>query len=64
MARIPEEEIERVKREVSLRSLLEASGVALTRHGVKDEAGRCPFHEGDETPSLIMKELKGTDKLN
>jgi DNA primase catalytic core len=59
MARIPEEEIERVKREVSLRALVEGAGVGLARHGVKDEAGRCPFHEGDETPSLIVTESKG-----
>lgn len=33
MARIPEEEIERLKREVSLERLAEARGVKLKRHG-------------------------------
>lgn len=52
MARIPEDEIERLKAEVSLVRLVEASGVALARHG-KDWLGRCPFHE-DKTPSLVV----------
>ena len=33
MARIPEAEIERIKREVSLERLVEASGIALKRTG-------------------------------
>lgn len=52
MARIPEDEIERLKSEVSLVRLVEASGVELARHG-KDWLGRCPFHE-DKTPSLVV----------
>jgi DNA primase len=60
MARIPDEEIERVKREVSLSAIVRESGVALARHGANgDEAGRCVFHEGDQTPSLIVTESKG-----
>mgnify|MGYP003390107713 CR=1 FL=1 len=39
MARVPEEELERLKREVSLERLAEAKGVALTRVG-KDLRGR------------------------
>jgi DNA primase catalytic core len=50
MPRIPESELERLKTEVSLVRLVEASGVVLQKQG-KDFAGRCPFHE-DDTASL------------
>jgi DNA primase len=60
MARIPEEEIERVKREVSVSALVRESGVELGRHGANgDLAGRCPYHSPDETPSLIVSEAAG-----
>ena len=52
MARIPETEIERLKNEVSVERLVEASGVELKRGG-KDMLGRCPFHE-DDTASLVV----------
>ncbi len=52
MARIPEEVIERLKREVSLVRLVELAGIELGRQG-KDFVGRCPFHE-DRTPSLVI----------
>ena len=44
MARIPEEEIERLKREVSIERLAEARGVKAQAHGA-DLIGLCPFHE-------------------
>ncbi|MGH8568255.1 MAG: CHC2 zinc finger domain-containing protein, partial [Gammaproteobacteria bacterium] len=47
MARIPEVEIERLKSEVSVERLVEASGVALKRTG-KDLFGCCPIHEDAE----------------
>ena len=53
MARIPEVELERLKREVSLTRLLESQGLALTRQG-KDLACRCPWHAEDETPSCVI----------
>jgi len=53
MARIPDDELERLKREVSIERLLEARGVALKRVG-KDLKGRCPFHGPDEDPSLSV----------
>jgi DNA primase len=53
MARIPDEELERLKREVSLARLIEAQGLALVRQG-KDLACRCPWHEGDATPSCVI----------
>jgi len=53
MARIADAELERLKREVSLTRLIEGEGIALTRQG-KDLACRCPWHEGDDTPSCIV----------
>lgn len=45
-------QIERLKAEISLQQLVEASGVALKKQG-KDLAGCCPFHK-DDTASLIV----------
>jgi len=56
MARIPEAEIERLKSEVALERLVEASGVELKRAG-KDLLGRCPFHD-DHGPSLVVSPAK------
>jgi DNA primase len=53
MARIPDEALERLKREVSLARLIEAQGVKLISQG-KDLVCRCPWHEGDDTPSCIV----------
>jgi DNA primase catalytic core len=53
MARIPDEALERLKREVSLTRLIEAQGLKLISQG-KDLACRCPWHEGDDTPSCIV----------
>ena len=53
MARIPDEALECLKREVSLARLIEAQGVKLISQG-KDLACRCPWHEGDDTPSCII----------
>jgi len=46
MARIPEDEIERIKSEVSVQRLVEAAGIELKRVG-RDLVARCPFHEED-----------------
>jgi DNA primase len=56
MARIPEHEIERLKAEVSVQRLAEASGIKLERHGT-DLRGLCPFHE-DHSPSLVITPSK------
>jgi len=56
MARIPEQEIERLKNEVSVERLVEASGIELKKSG-KDLLGRCPFHE-DDTASLVITPAK------
>jgi DNA primase len=56
MAYIPDEEVERLKREVSLERLAEARGIRLKRHG-KELLGLCPFHE-DHSPSLCIDPVK------
>ena len=53
MARIPDQELERLKREVSLARLIEGQGHKLTSQG-KDLGCRCPWHDGDDTPSCIV----------
>ena len=56
MARIPEDEIERLKREVSLERLVTAAGIELRRHGA-DLLGLCPFHD-DREPSLVSRRTR------
>src|SRR6266705_2482085 len=53
MARIPDGELQRLKREVSLARLIEGRGMTLISQG-KDLACRCPWHEGDDTPSCVI----------
>lgn len=57
MARIPDAELERLKRETDLVALVQAAGVELRRHGA-DLVGRCPFHD-DRGPSLVVTPAKG-----
>ncbi len=52
MARIPDDELERLKQEVLIERLAAARGVELKRVG-RDLRGRCPFHE-DSDPSLSV----------
>ena len=52
MARIPDEQIERLKKEISVERLVTSFGVELKRHGA-ELIGRCPFHN-DKTPSLVV----------
>jgi len=56
MARIKDEIIEKLKREVSLVRLMESQGFELKKHG-KDYICRCPFHD-DKTPSLVVTPSK------
>jgi DNA primase len=56
MARIPRDELERLKREVAVERLAEARGVKLERHGA-DLLGLCPFHD-DHEPSLVITPSK------
>lgn len=52
MARIPEAEIQRLKDEVSVAHLAQASNLELKKSG-KDFTARCPFH-ADDTASLVL----------
>ncbi|MBY0573405.1 MAG: toprim domain-containing protein, partial [Undibacterium sp.] len=56
MARIPDEELQRLKTEVSLVRLIELAGIKLKKQG-KDYAANCPFHD-DSTASFIVTENK------
>lgn len=52
MARIPDFDLERIKREIPIERLVKAAGIELRKHGA-NLVGRCPFHE-DHTPSLVL----------
>jgi DNA primase len=56
MARIPDTDLQRLKDEISVQRLIEASGVELKKTG-KDWAGKCPFH-ADDTASLVITPAK------
>lgn len=58
MPRIPEPEIERIKRETDLAALVRSRGVDLAKHGAKDLIGKCPFHD-DRDPSFVVTPEKG-----
>jgi len=50
---IPDEQLEHLKRNVSILHVCAAHGIELKRHGTADYVGRCPFHDEDE-PSFIV----------
>jgi DNA primase catalytic core len=52
MARLPDEIVERIRREISVQRLAEARGIKLRRVG-KNLMGLCPFHK-EKTPSLSI----------
>jgi len=56
MPRIPDAELENLKRDISLERLIESAGIELKRQG-KDLIARCPFHD-DKTPSLVISPEK------
>jgi DNA primase len=56
MARIPEDELERLKREVSVQRLAEGRGIKLRGQG-DNLLGLCPFHD-DREPSLVISPSK------
>jgi DNA primase len=56
MARIPTEELERLKAQVAVERLIESAGIGLKAVG-KDLHGRCPFHD-DREASLVITPAK------
>ncbi len=56
MARIPQDTIERMKREVDLDDLVRSSGTKLEKQG-SNYLGLCPFHD-DREPSLVITPSK------
>jgi len=59
MARIPDEDIARVKRDTDLLALVRSRGIELRKHGSKDFVGRCPFHDDNDSPNFIVSPAKG-----
>jgi len=57
MARVADVVLEKLKRDVSVRRLAEAKGVAFKKSGDDNFLGHCPFHE-DKTPSFVVSEKK------
>jgi DNA primase catalytic core len=53
---MPEEQKERLKKEISIQRLAEARGIKLRRSG-KELIGLCPFHD-DRNPSLSIDPVK------
>ena len=56
VGRVPQAEIDRIKREADLAAQVRRCGVELKRHG-KDLIGLCPFHD-DRAPSLVVTPQK------
>ena len=57
--RIPEADIEQVKSRTDLVALVQSRGIELKKHGSKDWIGRCPFHDDQNNPNLIVSPDKG-----
>ena len=57
--RIPEADLDRVKRETDLLALVRSRGIELAKHGTKDFIGRCPFHNDQHKPNFIVTPAKG-----
>ncbi len=57
--RIPETDIDQVKRQTDLLALVRSRGIELQKHGAKDFVGRCPFHNDQDKPNFIVTPDKG-----
>jgi DNA primase catalytic core len=59
MPRIPDTDIDQVKRQTDLPALVRSRGIELHKHGGKDFVGRCPFHNDQDKPNFIVTPDKG-----
>jgi DNA primase catalytic core len=57
--RIPENAIERVKRNADLRVLVQSRGIELKKHGSQEWIGSCPFHQDEDSPNFVVSPDKG-----
>jgi DNA primase len=57
--RIPEADLDQVKRQTDLLALVRSRGIELAKHGTKDFIGRCPFHADRDKPNFIVTPGKG-----
>lgn len=58
MARISDDELTKLKEQVSLLRLVESQGYQPKKHGTKgDYVISCPFHD-DKTPSMVISSKK------
>ena len=57
MPRIPDDELERIKQEIDLATLVRSKGIELNKHGSKDLVGLSPFSE-EKTASFIVTPSK------
>ncbi len=56
MPRIPDDEIERIKKTADLAALVRARGIELRKHGSRDLVGKCPFHADGEASFIVSPE--------
>jgi len=59
MARLPDTEIDRVKREADLLALARTRGIEMKKHGSRDFVGKCPFHNDGKKPNFVISPAKG-----
>jgi DNA primase len=57
MPRIPDDDLDGLRRNTDLAALVRAHGVELKKHGSRDLAGRCPFH-AEKTASFVVTPSK------
>lgn len=57
MARYSEDDLDGIRRNTDLAALVRSRGVELKKHGSRDLAGRCPFHD-EKTASFVVTPAK------
>ena len=59
MGLLPDADIERVKRDTDLVTLVRSRGIELKKHGTGNLIGLCPFHDDKNTPNMVVTPDKG-----